>query len=371
MFSGSIGVQAGSFLIIQNSGSCFLSVSSELAQGAAEEWWRRFLADVRIGRPPPAVCTAALRLARGRAGGQPAALVVTLLRLFPEVTEAEFDEWMKHTGFLWEAGDHEQMAVILVERRWETVARSFRWSWKRELTLVAWYARDLLSWPNRFWSPPKGADLSAWENPNNVLEKNMKVLFLAANPMSLSTLGLGEEARAIEEKVRDAKHRDLVDFRTRWAVRPEDLQQALLEVQPTVVHFAGHGGGAVGIVLNSADPTDRNLVGADALTDLFRVLKDGIRVVVLNACYSEVQAQAIVKEIDYVVGMSDSVGDDSAIAFSAAFYRGLAFGKSVRTAFELGINQLKLSGLPGDAIPQLLVRSGADASTVLVAGPPS
>ena len=125
----------------------------------------------------------------------------------------------------------------------------------------------------------------------------------------------------------------------------------------------------VGIVLHSADQNDESLVDADALADLFRVLKDGIRVVVLNACYSDVQAQAIVKEIDFVVGMSDSIEDDAARVFAAAFYRGLAFGRSVRTAFDLGINELKLLGLGhSDAIPQLLVRTGVDANTVLVAG---
>jgi hypothetical protein len=97
-----------------------------------------------------------------------------------------------------------------------------------------------------------------------------------------------------------------------------------------------------------------------------------IRVVVLNACYSEVQARAIVNEIDFVVGMSDSIGDDAARVFAAAFYRGLAFGKSVRTAFELGINELKLLGLGHeDAIPQLLVRTGVDPNVVLVSGPSS
>ena len=105
--------------------------------------------------------------------------------------------------------------------------------------------------------------------------------------MSSSRLALDEEARSIEEKVRDAKHRDSVVVKTRWAVRPDDLQQALLEIDPSVVHFSGHGGGTVGIVMHSADQDKENMVAADALADLFRVLKGDIRVVVLNACYSE------------------------------------------------------------------------------------
>ncbi|AOK51251.1 hypothetical protein WT74_00025 [Burkholderia stagnalis] len=113
--------------------------------------------------------------------------------------------------------------------------------------------------------------------------------------------------------------------------------------------------------------SEESLVGADALADLFRVLKDGIRVVMLNACYSAVQAKAIVEQIDFVVGMSDSIRDDAARVFAAAFYRGLAFGRSVRSAFDLGINELKLAGLgPEDSIPQLLIREGADPEVALV-----
>jgi hypothetical protein len=66
--------------------------------------------------------------------------------------------------------------------------------------------------------------------------------------------------------------------------------------------------------------------------------------------------------------MADSIGDEAAKVFAAAFYRGLSFGKSIQTSFDLGINELALSGLTADMlIPQLLVRSGLDAAmTILV-----
>ncbi len=41
-------------------------------------------------------------------------------------------------------------------------------------------------------------------------------------------------------------------------------------------------------------------VPADALSSLFSLLKDDIRCVVLNACYSADQAEAIAQEIDCV-----------------------------------------------------------------------
>ncbi len=55
--------------------------------------------------------------------------------------------------------------------------------------------------------------------------------------------------------------------------------------------------------------------------------------VCLNACYSEKQAHAIAQHIDCVVGMSDAVGDESAVSFSASFYQAL-LGAYVQTAIK-------------------------------------
>ena len=85
----------------------------------------------------------------------------------------------------------------------------------------------------------------------------------------------------------------------------------------------------------------------------------------LNACYSSEQALPIVEEIDFVVGMRDSITDDGARAFAAALYQGLAYRESMQTAFDLGCNELQLQGLTSDAaVPVLLTRKGIDASAV-------
>ena len=40
--------------------------------------------------------------------------------------------------------------------------------------------------------------------------------------------------------------------------------------------------------------------------------------------------------------MSTEIGDQSAVAFSRAFYRGLAFGQGYYQAFELGRTEIQL-----------------------------
>jgi hypothetical protein len=191
------------------------------------------------------------------------------------------------------------------------------------------------------------------------------ILFLASNPGSSGRLALDEEARAIETKLRASAHRDAIQFRTRWAVRPDDLLQALNEDRPTVVHFSGHGSGAGGIVLHDDVAGDR-LVAGDALKRLFTAIKDDIRVVVLSACYSMEQARQIVAVIDVVVGMADSVGDGAARAFAAAFYRALGFGRTVQNAFDQGLSAIALEGFDDVKVPELLVRPGVDAAKLVI-----
>src|ERR1700759_80583 len=70
------------------------------------------------------------------------------------------------------------------------------------------------------------------------------ILFLAANPRDTTHITLDREAHAIYSELRRSGGRDRFEFVTRWAVEPVDLLRELRELQPTVVHFSGHGVGA-------------------------------------------------------------------------------------------------------------------------------
>jgi hypothetical protein len=168
-------------------------------------------------------------------------------------------------------------------------------------------------------------------------------------------LRLDHELRAIREKIRLSEFRDKFDFRTEWAVRVGDLQGFLLQHRPNIVHFSGHGSSAGEIVLES--PTGASHpVSNRALTDLFSILDPKVSCVVLNACFSEAQAQAISKHVDYVVGMSIEVGDLAAIGFAAAFYQAIGYGEDMETAFKLACNQIDLEGLGEQDTPKLISR---------------
>ncbi len=173
----------------------------------------------------------------------------------------------------------------------------------------------------------------------------IKILFLAANPASTSQLRLDEEIRAISEKIRASEHRDSLELISAWAVRPDDLLQLLNMHKPTIVHFSGHGSQAGELLLADSGGEARP-VSTRALTALFSTLKDNIRLVVLNACYSRVQGQSISQTNDYVVGMNAAIGDTAAMVFASSFYRALGFARTVQEAFDQGLTAILLEGIP-------------------------
>jgi len=161
------------------------------------------------------------------------------------------------------------------------------------------------------------------------------ILMLASNPKGTSVLDLDREIRDVREGLRRSQHRDEFRIEVRGAVRPIDLTRALLDVEPQIVHFCGHGTGDNGLVLED-DKGEEKLVDGEILSKVFEVFADKIECVLLNACYSETQAKAIVQHINYVIGMNREILDKAAIAFAVGFYDGIGAGKSVEIAYKLG-----------------------------------
>jgi len=197
----------------------------------------------------------------------------------------------------------------------------------------------------------------------------VKILFLAANPVDVvSRLRIDEEIREISQKIRLGTHRDHFELVPELAVRAGDLQAALLRHQPDIVHFSGHCSPSGGIMLEDENG-NRKLVDREALAKLFSILKGNIRLVVLNACYGNEQAEAFANTIDFTIGMNTAIKDKDATLFAVHFYQSLAFGCSVKEAFDLALNQLNLEGIDVAQGPVLLVRDGANAERSRLAEP--
>ncbi|MFM7449530.1 MAG: AAA-like domain-containing protein [Leptolyngbyaceae cyanobacterium] len=180
------------------------------------------------------------------------------------------------------------------------------------------------------------------------------VLMLSANPKQTDRLRLDEERREVEAGlIERSQLRDRFRLITKVAVRPRDVQRAMLDYSPQIVHFSGHGAGAAGLILED-EAGNHQLVQAEALADLFALFADQLQCVVLNACYSKVQATAIARHIPYVIGMGDEIGDRAAIEFAVAFYDGLGAGRDLEFAYRLGCSAIAMAGSGEAHVPELI-----------------
>ena len=129
-----------------------------------------------------------------------------------------------------------------------------------------------------------------------------KVLMLATNPKDTSLLRLDEEFREIDARLWRYRKRGELIVEQKLAVRVDDIRRAMLDVEPQIVHFFGHGTTEKGLVLQD-DSGRFKRVNAVVLARLFKLFRKQIECVVLNGCYSKVQAKAIAQHVEYVIGI--------------------------------------------------------------------
>jgi len=207
------------------------------------------------------------------------------------------------------------------------------------------------------------------------MPSKMKLLLIAANrdEPGMPRLRLDKEQRHITDSIRGSLHGDAFEILSEWAVRPSDLEDALLRHRPHIVHIISHGSPESGIIFERDDlaeeepsaedyddsPKEYKGISPEALARLFATLSGDIRLVFLNLCYTKEHAEAISEFIDYAIGLEGPIEDRHATAMAGAFYRGLAYGLTVPTAFDLAVNHLKLENFSDLPSPVLHARHGS------------
>ena len=218
------------------------------------------------------------------------------------------------------------------------------------------------------------------------------ILFLALNPIGTDRRALDQEVRAIELELESTSFRECFEFVTRWAVEPLDLLRQLRKLKPTVVHFSAYGRQsatgkqppeymvslnvadiasysnelASGILFHSSDGHAQT-VSIAALKSTIDAAGTSVKLVVLNGCYSDAYAEALLARVDCVVGMGDSIDVNAARSFMIGFYGALGEHESLTAAYKQGCAAINLEGLSGADRPQLKFRDGLDGSKFVLA----
>ena len=180
------------------------------------------------------------------------------------------------------------------------------------------------------------------------VRQTVKALMLLAAPKDADRLRLDEEVRDLKEKLRVVQNAvvDVVVV-NEWAVRVDQIQDALFNEKPQVLHFSGHGD--TGMLFFEDRNGDAAPVDAKSFGELISLHADTVKCVILSACYSEDVAKAVRAHVPWVIGCDESIADDAAIAFSRAFYRAIANGQDYQNAFRHARNEVSLNGMSAEA----------------------
>lgn len=183
--------------------------------------------------------------------------------------------------------------------------------------------------------------------------------------------------------------RDDFEVRSKWAVSVDEMMRHLNELQPTIVHFSGHGGRGADIGVQDSQhrqsPAHRDIgataesgiqlqdehgepqyVSARALTRMIRSASSSARLIVLNTCFGNDLADVLLGVVDCVVGMTGAIGDEAARSFAVGFYRALGNRSSVGNAVEQAVATLAAKRVPDERLPVCRTRDGVTADRIFL-----
>ncbi|MCP4400020.1 MAG: CHAT domain-containing protein [bacterium] len=194
------------------------------------------------------------------------------------------------------------------------------------------------------------------------MDQKKTILILLLNSRNTSRLRLDEEARRIQESL---KHSDKFIIELAWVTRIRDLRREILVHEPTIVHFCGYGE-EEGLIVED-EFGEAIVINPGVLANLFELFKDRVeqvRCVLLSACYSEEQARALTKHVEYVIGMNKAISDKATIKFDVGFYDALGAGSSIEEAFQSGCSNIPHNIFLGYLIPFILKRSDQERTAI-------
>jgi hypothetical protein len=194
-------------------------------------------------------------------------------------------------------------------------------------------------------------------NKHSKTKPTTNILFMGANPKNSQALDINKEYRTLQQEMRQGSQRD--NFKWLSPVFAATLSELMrgLNQKPHIIHFSGHGL-KKGLVLED-EKGYTQILSNEMLQLLFRNLKDTVKFIVLNSCYSSTQAQFLSQLVGcHVVGYNLPVNDGIAQSFVKGFYLSLSDGLPFSAAVDAG-RVMVMAEHPKGQLPLEVWKEGA------------
>ena len=191
----------------------------------------------------------------------------------------------------------------------------------------------------------------------NTLNAKTRIGFLSTNPDPNEPLRTDKEVKEIKAEVRGAKFFSQSLIEHIPAADLKSLLQLLNDFEPDILQFSGHGGRQSLYF----DDSSHSLAGGvfvdfDLINGVLSALNKPPRLLVFSACDTLDGAEQFLESSQAVIAMSSSIGDSSAIVFSANFYSALLSGQNLESALQQGKILLKAMGKKDADFPTVITK---------------
>jgi CheY-like chemotaxis protein len=170
----------------------------------------------------------------------------------------------------------------------------------------------------------------------------LRLLAVIANPRDFPRLDLAQETSILQSALQPLIERKAVKLVFCEHATVAEIGQAVRELKPHVVHFAGHARWQQeAFMILEQDSGESRPVSERVFRELF-LGADDTRLVVLNTCHSGTTAalapltglapRMLQRRLAAVVAMQRAITDESALVFAREFYRSLAQGRPIDAA---------------------------------------
>jgi hypothetical protein len=158
------------------------------------------------------------------------------------------------------------------------------------------------------------------------------ILYLGFQPDDAAPLMLEEELDAIDKRLASSQNGHALKLHIHQDVGLEDIPGLLARIKPSVFHVSCHGD-ADGYLRLRQNGLFLDFP-PEQLVERLRSARGVVRLVVLNACFSNRLRDALVAEGFAVIGTNDRVYSDRAGIFSSVLYGLIADGLNLEAAFH-------------------------------------
>ena len=188
----------------------------------------------------------------------------------------------------------------------------------------------------KYGVPGRPEDAGVGNVHANGQPKRTVILFVASVPEGSTPLRITQEVGAVFSALWPPFPGASYELAPALERPPRDLGELIRQVSSggkrVIFHCSGHAT-ASGLVMENADG-NRVVVKIATLVGIFKQWSNVVDLVVLNACETLKAAEAISQVVACTIGTTDKFKEKSAQVFSPVFYRALASGASVASAFE-------------------------------------